>query len=170
MNQLPNRIDWLLSLLKKTRGYTNSVLDRIPESDWFRQPQEGVTHVAWQVGHLAVAEYFLALNLVRGKRPEDSDLIPERIISAFGRTSVPDPVPSNNPSPGELRQFFDDVHQQTILELSEFEDSVLDEKLDVGHPMFHDKFGSLVWCSQHEFSHSGQLSLVRRLLGGEFTW
>ena len=43
-------------------------------AEWFRQPTEGVTHIAWQVGHLALAEYWLTLERIRGRRPDDLHL------------------------------------------------------------------------------------------------
>ncbi len=42
------------------RNYTIGLLDQTPPAKWFRQPPGGVSHVAWQVGHLAFAEYRLA--------------------------------------------------------------------------------------------------------------
>ena len=164
------RVPFLVNSLKTTRQYTTKVLDWIPESDWFKQPEGGVTHTAWQVGHLAIAEYFLAMERIRGEQPGDNDLINDDFRKRFGRTSIPDPNPDNNPSPSEIRAWFDRVHEQALQETANLNDSVLDERCDGEHPMFKDKFGSLNWCVQHEFSHAGQLSLIRRLLGSEFAW
>ena len=165
-----DRVSFLVKSLQSTRGYTNAVLDRIPESDWFKQPPGGVTHVGWQIGHLTVAEYFLGLERIRSEQAADEDLIPQTFFKQFGRTSIPDPDPNNNPSPAELRAGFDRVHARVIKETQDLNDKVLDELSDKKHPMFKDKFGSLCWCTQHEFSHAGQLSLIRRLLGSGFAW
>ena len=58
------------------RNYTLRFLDTIDEADWFRMPSDGVTHIAWQVGHLAMAEYRMALQRIRGAQPEDANLTP----------------------------------------------------------------------------------------------
>src|SRR5262245_36249532 len=50
------------------RGYTLSLLADIDESDWFRLSDGCPTHIAWQVGHLAMAEYGLCLFRQRGRQ------------------------------------------------------------------------------------------------------
>ena len=94
------------------RRYTVGLLDGLPEAEWFRMPAEGVTHLAWQVGHLAFAQYRLALERVRGPRHDDAELLPPVFLTAFGRDSVPDPDPSKYPSPAEIRTVFDRVHER----------------------------------------------------------
>ena len=66
----------LIRDLRKSRMYTEDMLSNVDQADWFRQPSEGVTHVAWQVGHLAVAQFSLALKRVRGEETADGELIP----------------------------------------------------------------------------------------------
>src|SRR4051794_7621521 len=88
------------------RRYTLGLLGGIEPADWSRMPGGGATHVAWQVGHLAFAQYRLALERVRGKRPGDGELIPQEFLRLFGRDSVPDPDPGKYPSPGEVRATF----------------------------------------------------------------
>jgi hypothetical protein len=41
------------------RNYTLGLLDQTPTAEWFGQPPVGVSHVAWQVGHVAFSEYRL---------------------------------------------------------------------------------------------------------------
>lgn len=55
--------------IRFARQYTQRLLEQTPRGDWFRQPHEGVSHVAWQAGHLAMAQYRLALERLRGSRP-----------------------------------------------------------------------------------------------------
>ena len=54
--------------IASARNYTVKLLEGIDVADWFRMPADGITHIAWQVGHLAMAEYRLCLWQVRGKR------------------------------------------------------------------------------------------------------
>ncbi len=39
--------------------------------------------IAWQVGHLAMAEYRLALERIRGPQPQDAGLISEEFLRLF---------------------------------------------------------------------------------------
>jgi len=160
-----SRVDLVFDLVSKSRGYTLGLLDQIDSDDWFRQPSEGVTHVAWQVGHLAVAEYRLALERVRGIQPADADLIPASFSELFGKGSVPVADSAKYPSPAEIKTVFDQIHQRVLDETKSLAESVLDESIEPVHPMFSTKYGALVWCAQHELTHAGQITLLRRLFG-----
>ncbi|HXY35655.1 MAG TPA: DinB family protein [Planctomycetaceae bacterium] len=159
----------LLESIGRARDYTNHLLATIPTSDWFRMPQEGVSHVAWQVGHLAFAQYRLALERVRGKRPEDARLISPEFLQKFGRASTPIGDAAAYPSASEIRGVFDAVHRQVREEISAMDETIFDEPSEP-HPRFSTKGGSLVWCAEHEMMHAGQIGLLRRLLGQPPLW
>jgi uncharacterized damage-inducible protein DinB len=133
-------------------------------------PHEGVSHIAWQVGHLAFAEYSLALKRVRGKRAEDPQLLPPAFVEKFGRASSPDPDPQGYPSMAEIRRVFDALHQQVLNELSALDDAIVNEPVTDPHPRFSTKGGAIVWCAEHEMLHAGQIGLLRRLLGKPPLW
>jgi DinB superfamily len=152
------------------RRYTEQLLDGIDMAEWFRMPAEGITHVAWQVGHLAAAEYFLVLQRVRGVRPEDDELIAPAFREAFGRTSRPNGDPSRNPAPEEIRAIFDRVHAQVMRDLPNLPEADLTTVLDRPHRVAKTKGDSLFWCASHEMLHAGHIGLLRRLLGRPPLW
>lgn len=160
-----SRRELVLDELRMVRGYTLDLIQNTDPADWFCQPQEGVTHVAWQVGHLAVAEYGLALKRIRGLRATDEQLIPSAFFQQFGKGSVPEPDPHENPHPDEILDVLHRVHDAVMHELTEWPESVLEEHVDQPHPMFTTKYGALQWCAQHEMLHAGQIGLLRRLTG-----
>ena len=84
----------ILEQIVFARNYTTHLLDNVLPADWFRQPSGGVSIIAWQVGHLAMAEYRLTLERIRGRRPEDESLIPDEFLRHFARESIPNPDPS----------------------------------------------------------------------------
>jgi hypothetical protein len=92
------QLDLAVEQIAFARNYTIELLDQTPVAEWFRQPPGGVSHVGWQVGHLAYAEYRLALWRIRGAQPQDSDLISGPHRGLFGYESVPDPDPAKYPS------------------------------------------------------------------------
>jgi hypothetical protein len=159
------RLDLLLDQIRSARAYTTGLLDTIDPADWFRQPAGCVTHVAWQVGHLAFAEYKLALERFRGARPGDARLISGEFLAQFSRGSVPEPEASRYPSPTEIRAVFDRVHRQVFEELKDVSENDLEQPPLIPHPLCPTKHGVLVWCNQHEMLHAGQIGLLRRLLG-----
>lgn len=162
-----SHLESAIAQLRLARAYVNDLLSHIDASQWYRQPQEGVTHVAWQVGHLAVAQYGLALKRIRGEQSADATLISADFRQCYGKGSVPHPNPEDNFSVDEIRSVADQVHARVVAELPEFTDEQLDVPSEPRHPMFATKLGSLQWCAQHEFIHAGQIALLRRLFGND---
>lgn len=165
-----NRLELAVEQIVSARRYTVALLAEIDERDWFRMPAEGVSHIAWQVGHLAMAEYRLALDRIRGYRTDDEQLISGDFLNLFGRDSVPSADPSHYPAPAEIRRVFDRVHQQVQYELLTVPDADLDLPPHKPHRLYSTRFHSLVWCCQHEMLHAGQIGLLRRLLGAKPVW
>jgi len=161
------RLQLVCQQIEFARSYTLSLLRDIDESDWFRQPSEGVSHVAWQVGHLAMAQYGLALFRMRGRRPEDTELMSSRFRKKFSKGSTPDPVVENNPSANEIREVFHRVYTRVLAELPQYPDSELDDPVDEPYAIRPTKLGGLYFCAAHEMMHAGQIGLLRRLLGKE---
>jgi hypothetical protein len=155
--------------LARVRHYTTRLLDSVDEKDWYRFPAGGVTHIGWQAGHLAMAEYRLALGRIRGFRPEDENLITKSFQAQYGAGSVADSNPANQPSPPALKALLQRVHEQALKALRAF-DGDWQEKVTTPHPMFETKLGSILWCAQHEMLHSGHIGLLRRLLGYAPLW
>jgi hypothetical protein len=149
-------------------NYTIGLLDQTPTEEWFRQPPGGVSHVAWQVGHIAFAEYRLALWRIRDERPDDAELFSPDFKRLFGVDSVPQ-ADSMYPA-GELRAVLDRVHQQVLQELPGLDEAELDQPVPHSHRFATTKLKALLWCAQHEMLHAGQIGLLRRHLGFPPMW
>lgn len=163
------RLELVCKQIEFSRAYTLSLLADIEDEHWFEQPQEGVTHVAWQVGHLAMAQYGLGLFRMRGRRSEDSALMSGPFRKKFSKSSTPNADPAANPSPAEIRDVFERVYQQVLAELPHYTDAELDEPVDQPYALFPTKLGGLYFCAAHEMMHAGQIGLLRRLMGKETT-
>jgi DinB superfamily len=164
------RLEAALAGMRSAREYTRGLLEGVGDDDWFRMPSEGVTHIAWQVGHLAIAEYRLMLAQVRGTRPDDERFIPASYVKLFGRGSTPSADASAYPSPRELRDVLDEVHQHALAELSSFPHQRLDLPPEREHRLCKTKLDCLEWCARHEMLHAGQIGLLKRLLGKQPVW
>jgi len=156
-----------LDRIRAAREYTQRLLDATPESDWFRGGESQTTHIAWQVGHLAMAEYGLVLFRVRGRMPIDTELMSSKFRKKFSRGTTPDFDEANNPPLAEIRGVFDAVHQQALKEIPEFTDEQLNKVVDRPYAVYPNNFGGLLFCADHEMLHAGQIGLLRRLLGHE---
>ncbi|HVL15237.1 MAG TPA: DinB family protein, partial [Gemmata sp.] len=70
------RLREALDQIDFVRRYSLERIETVPQSEWFTIPPGGVTHVAWQVGHLALTEYRLCLARLRPRTTEDEGLLP----------------------------------------------------------------------------------------------
>jgi DinB superfamily len=165
-----SRLQLAVEQIVFARNYTIGLLDQTKTDDWFRKPSGGVSHIAWQVGHLASAEYCLALWRIRGKHPQDADLISDEFVRLSGAESVPDFDPTKYPGDAEIRRVFDRVHEQVLRELHDLDDSDLDQPVLNPHPLAKTKLWALLWCAHHEMLHAGQIGLLRRQLGYSPVW
>jgi hypothetical protein len=159
-----SRLQSAIDMIVKVRSYTENLLDNTSPDDWFRRPGEGLTHIAWQVGHLAVVEYFLTLKSTRGPQPEDSNLIDSRYFDLFGKGSEPQGA-DGSPSPDKLRTTLQRVHNQALLELPRLSDADLNVLVKPAHPMFDTRLAALQFCPCHEMLHAGEIALLRRIFG-----
>lgn len=163
-------LDLAWNEIQTARQYTVRLLDNLRDEDWFRMGPAGVSHIAWQVGHLAMAEYRLVLDRLRGELADDAALISAEFLTAFGRTSTPQADAALYPTIAQIRQVFDRVHAQCAAEMASFASLDLDAAPLKPHPLFQTKLGSLFWCARHEMLHAGQIGLLRRELGYDPQW
>jgi hypothetical protein len=165
-----NRLQLAIDQIVFARNYTLGLLGQTPEAEWFRQPPAGVSHIGWQVGHIAFAEYRMALLRIRGEQPQDDRLMSPEFRRLFGANSVPDSDPTKYPAPAEVRAVLDRIHEQALRELSGLDDAELDKPVLLPHPLASTKLLALLWCAQHEMVHAGQIGLLRRQLGHPPMW
>jgi uncharacterized damage-inducible protein DinB len=149
------------------RDYTLRLLAETDEADWYRLPAGCPTHLAWQVGHLAMAEYGLCLFRQRGRQEIDREIMPSDFRKSFSRSSQPKSDPAEFMPAVDIRTIFDRVHAQVLKEAASFAAEQLKEPVDAPYAVEANKLGSLYFCSHHEMLHAGQIGLLRRLLGKE---
>ena len=111
--------------LEMARRRTKEFVADLAPAEWFWHPAEFVTHVAWQIGHLAVSEYNLCLRRVRGRTKADEMLIPDAFIDKFRLGSTPVSEAENYPPVEEIQRVFDAVHAQAVAELAKLSDEEL---------------------------------------------
>lgn len=147
------------------RQYTLELLADLDETAWYTIPPGGVSHVAWQAGHLAMAQYGLCLFRIRGRAEHDAELMSSAFRKCFMKGTTPHPDPAANPRPEEIRAVLARIHQQALTEMATYDDRLLAEPVDKPYAGFPNKLGSLLFCPHHEMLHAGQIGMIRRMLG-----
>jgi hypothetical protein len=150
--------------IERARSYTNNLLRDLSPEDWFWHPDAYPTHIAWQVGHIAYAQYAHCFYWIRGRRDVDQEFMTDEFIALFEMGTVPGRGAAGYPSIDAIHRVLDDVHQRALSELRQYSDEELDVPL---HPSRPDRtrLGGLFWDAEHEFLHAGQIGMLRRLMG-----
>jgi hypothetical protein len=160
-----DQLQFALDRIRFARKYTLSLVDATDQAEWFRMPPAGVSHIAWQVGHIAAAQFGLCLLALRGPKPEDAAVLTDEFRSHFKRESQPAAEQAAHPSAAELRAALDRVHEYVLAEVAKFPLDQLDEPTVVKIGIAKTKGEALMGCSSHEMLHAGQIGLLRRQLG-----
>lgn len=156
-----------LDQIRFARDYTLELLQATPEELWYQIPDGLPTNIAWQVGHLAVAQYGLLLFRIRGREPSDLELIPGRFRKAYAKQSTPSADSSKQMSPTELTERLAAVHEEGLRTAQDIAPEVLLEPVDMPYAAYPVKLGAIMFCPLHEHIHAGQIGLLRRALGLE---
>lgn len=159
--------DATLGQIAFARQYTLGLLEAVPESLWNVIPAGATSHIAWQVGHLAVSQYGLMLFRQRGRAEGDLELMPGWLRKKFSRGSQPSTVPEDIPSKSELLSILDAIHLASMNEAPKLSAQQLAEPIDMPYAVHPIKLGALMFCPLHESIHAGQIGLLRRLHGLE---
>ncbi len=149
------------------RQYTLQLLEATPRELWYQLPSGATTHVAWQVGHLAVSQYGLLLFRQRGRAEGDLELMPGWLRKQFGRGTTPAASSAGQPTADDLLARLDAIHARALEELPHATADQLREPIDMPYAAYPIKLGALVFCPIHEAIHAGQIGLLRRLHGLE---
>ena len=147
------------------RRYTLELLEATPRDRWFEIPSGLPSNIAWQVGHLTVSQYGLLMFRIRGRRPEDLELIPGKFRKAYGRGSLPSDDQSRQASADELVDRMTGVYELAQTELAAVDPTVLLEPVDLPYAAYPTKLGAILFCPLHEQIHAGQIGMLRRALG-----
>jgi hypothetical protein len=164
-----SRLSEALEQIDFTRRYNRERVVSVPLTEWFTIPPGGVSHIAWQVGHIAIAEWRICLGRLRPRTADDESLLPERFITLFGAGSAPGPA-SDYPPAEEILATFDRVHARILEELPSYPDADLDLPPLISHALFNTRIAGLRYAPLHEMIHCGQIAMLRRMLGHAPIW
>src|SRR5450432_2406171 len=133
------RMQAALARVDLARGFTKQFLAGLTPEEWFWNPPEVTTHIAWQVAHLSVDQYRLCLERIRGRTAADDAFMPAWYVDRFQLGSQPAAAPANNPPLEEIQRVFEAVHERSLAELAERTDEEIDVPLEQPRPMFKTK-------------------------------
>jgi uncharacterized damage-inducible protein DinB len=162
---MQDKLQLPLQQIRTAREYTLTLLKDLQPEEWFQTPSPPVSHIAWQAGHIAMAQFRLCLERLRNLQPGDWDLISKDFLRTFAKSTVPSTDFSTYPEPAEIQAVMHRVYEAVLEEIPKYEGSDLETPLRNPHPIFKTKHEALLFSAQHEMLHAGQIGMLRRLLG-----
>ena len=158
------KLQMAIDQIAAARAYTLTLLEDIDHDHWFHQANPTPTHIAWQVGHLAMAQYGLLLFRQRGRSMDDSSLMSSSFRKKFSRGTTVSRDPEFYPPVTDILNVFHAIYDQSMSELVKYPLDQLNDPIDDPYAAYPTKLGCLLFCVHHEMLHAGQIGLLRRLL------
>jgi hypothetical protein len=157
--------DAVIGQVTFARAYTLGLLENVPDELWPIVPAGASSHIAWQVGHLAVSQYGLMLFRQRGRAEGDLELMPGWLRKKFGRGSLPPTSADEIPTKDALLQILNRIHETALEVAPTLTWEQLSEPTEMPYAVYPIKLGALLFCPMHESIHAGQIGMLRRLHG-----
>ncbi|WP_047814762.1 DinB family protein [Rhodopirellula islandica] len=140
------------------RGY----LGDLEDADLMRRPGPGCNHLAWQVGHLVVAE----VNMLGGMFPDYTTELPEGFEEVHGKDNASCEDASQFNTLAEYLELMTKVRANTLAALEAMDESKLDDPAPEQMRAFCPTVGDMmILIGMHPMMHAGQIVPVRRESG-----
>jgi hypothetical protein len=156
-------VDAIRTALQATQHLVTWFLSDLSDADLLVRPAPGANHIAWQMGHLIVAEGGLARQQLPGVAyPE----LPAGFVKQHGKETQATDPPAGFATRAEYVDLFTRARQATLAALNKLNDAQLDQPNTGNMAAFAPTLGALLMLvSNHSLMHAGQFSVVRRKLG-----
>ncbi|HWG41520.1 MAG TPA: DinB family protein [Gemmataceae bacterium] len=146
--------------LNFTQHVINSSLGDMSDADLLVRPVEGANHIAWQIGHLIVAERRLGGQVPDAHYPE----LPAGFAEKHDRQPTAQQGNGGFGTKDQYVDLFNKTRAATLAAVAKLSDADLD-KPATGPGNVSNLGGLLNLVSTHTMMHGGQFSVVRRKLG-----
>ena len=147
--------------LEHSRGFTLKVLSEINnDEEWILRPIPGANHALWITGHLAYAtNAFIGLVDPSKHHPR------EDLKTLFGKGTTPQDDLNAYPPPTEIFELWSERSEAFIHLLDECSEEDLTRDVPKGPGFMHDVAAVFHMAAWHEALHTGQLTVIHRMLG-----
>jgi hypothetical protein len=158
-----NAKDAIKTALTGTKEALDRYLGDLSDADLLVRPVPNANHIAWQLGHLILAEVHLLAKQVPGATyPE----LPKGFAEQHAREAAGRDSAKGFLTKAEYLALFNQVRAATLANLAKLPDSDLDKPTTGEMARFAPTVGALLLLqSNHTLMHAGQFTVVRRKLG-----
>jgi len=156
------QIELCADVLSRNFDTLKWTLDDFSDADLLVRPCPGANHVAWQLGHLIVAETRLVNGITPGAMPE----LPAGFADHFNKETASNDDPAFFPRKAPLMEQFSKTRQGTLKWVASLTVADLDKPMTGPIAQRVPTIGHLVaMLPGHVLMHLGQFQVIRRKLG-----
>jgi uncharacterized damage-inducible protein DinB len=157
-----NAKDAIKTALASSQHLLNWFLGDLSDADLLVRPAPGANHIAWQVGHLIVAERMFGKSLPGAVYPE----LPAKFVEHHGKETAAVEPPTGFGTKNDYLSLFNKGREVTVAALGSLSEADLDKPTEGNIAKFAPTLGALLLlAASHTTMHTGQFSVVRRKLG-----
>jgi hypothetical protein len=147
--------------LSSSEFLVNAYLADLDSKDLLVRPVPGANHIAWQLGHLIVAERFL----VERGLPGMMDELPAGFADRHKKSTAASDNASDFLSKEEYLELAKKVRANTLRVAESLEPADFDKPASGGPPFVKTVGDAFLFISGHWLMHAGQWAVIRRKLG-----
>jgi hypothetical protein len=154
--------DVILRTYASGESITKAYLSELTAADLLVRPVPGQNHIAWQLGHLILAEH----KFLNDVKPGASPKLPPDFEAGHGRDKTNVDDPSKYLAPEEYLKLFESQREATKAVLAGLDEPALDEPGPERMRQMAPTVGAgFALMGNHMLMHVGQFVSVRRKLG-----
>jgi hypothetical protein len=153
-----NAKDAIKFSLESNQNMIGMYLGDLSDADLLVRPTPGANHIAWQLGHLIIAEVNFFLPKVPGAKPA---ALPPGFVEQHSKDTANSD--SGFMTKDEYLKLFNTARAATLATVDGLSDADLDK--DSGWQMAPTVGKVLLFIGSHDMMHAGQFTVVRRKLG-----
>lgn len=157
-----NTHEVMLSNLHSSRYVMSRYLEDLTDADLLVRPHPDAHHIAWQLGHLILSE----CHMVRAVRPQCAFDLPAACVAKHDKAAAGRSQLSDFYTKDAYLAFMEQVREATFTALKQLSQDELSYPGPEAMRSYAPKIGSVFLAiANHEMMHSGQIAVVRRVLG-----
>lgn len=144
---------------------TDMLISDIPMENWLETPDVLKTNLNWQIGHIILANYLHGIASISGANEQFREKVnvPD-YIKFYGPKSVPTDFEKEKPSVESLLEIYNFTLSLVFSNLESLSDADLENDTAIPNPAAKSKYQALLWLSQHQSWHNGQIAILKRVL------
>jgi hypothetical protein len=156
-----NAKDAIRAALKTNQNMMNMTINDMTDEDLLVRPVPGANHIAWQFGHLIMAEQSM-VKALGGQPPA----LPAGFAEQHSKQTAAADGASNFATKAQYLDLFNKTREAALAAAEKMSDADLDKPVEGSMARIAPTLGVLAsFPAVHAYMHMGQFSVVRRKLG-----